>query len=58
MDEKDKKKLLSIARKSIEPAITGTPNEQTQIEITSPELKEKSGAFVTLKDTRKIARAA
>jgi AmmeMemoRadiSam system protein A len=54
MDEKDKKTLLSIARKSIESAILGTPNEQTQIEITSPELKEKSGAFVTLKIHRKL----
>ncbi len=49
MYEKDKKVLLSIARKSIESAITGTPYEQTQIEITSQELKEKSGAFVTLR---------
>ena len=54
MDEKDKKILLSIARESIESAITDTPNEQTQIEITSPELKEKSGAFVTLRTHGKL----
>ena len=54
MDEKDKKELLYIARKSIESAITGTPSEQTQIEITSPELKEKSGAFVTLRTHGKL----
>jgi len=54
MDEKDKKVLLSIARSSIESAITDTPNEQTQIEITSPELKEKSGAFVTLRTHGKL----
>ncbi len=54
MDEKDKKILLSIARKSIVSAITDTPNEQTQIEITSPELKEKSGAFVTLRTHGKL----
>ena len=54
MDEKDKKVLLSIARKSIESAITDTPNEQTQIEITSPELKKKSGAFVTLRTRGKL----
>ena len=54
MDEKDKKTLLSIARKSIESAITDTPNEQTQIEITSQELKENCGAFVTLRTHGKL----
>ncbi len=49
MDEEDKKTLLSIARKSIKSAIADTPNDQTQIEINSPKLKEKSGAFVTLR---------
>src|SRR3989304_548306 len=49
MDEKDKKVLLQIARKSVESAITGISNDQTQVEITSPELKEKNGAFVTLR---------
>lgn len=49
MDEKDKKILLSIARESIESAIRDTPCKKTRIEITSPELKEKSGAFVTLR---------
>jgi len=49
MDEKDKKILLQIARKSVESAITGISNDQTQIEITSPELKRKKGAFVTLR---------
>lgn len=57
MDEKDKKVLLQIARKSVESAITGIParigtggsNDQTQVEITSPELKEKNGVFVTLR---------
>ena len=54
MDEKDKKILLSIARESIKSAITDTPNEQTHIEIISPELKEKSGAFVTLRTHGKL----
>ena len=54
MDEKDKKVLLSIARKSIESAITDAPNEQIQTEITSPELKEKSGVFVTLRTHGKL----
>ncbi len=54
MDEKDKNILLSIARESIKSAIRDTPNEQTQIEITSPELKEKSGAFVTLRTHGKL----
>lgn len=54
MDVKDKKVLLYIARKSIESAITGTPNEHTQLEITSPELTEKSGAFVTLRTYGKL----
>ncbi len=54
MDEKDKKILLSIARESIESAIADTPNEQTQIEITSPELKEESGDFVTLRTDGKL----
>ena len=54
MDEKDKKILLSIARESIRSAITDTPNDQTQIKITSPELNEKSGAFVTLRTHGKL----
>ncbi|MBC8555335.1 MAG: AmmeMemoRadiSam system protein A [Candidatus Brocadiales bacterium] len=54
MDEKNKTVLLSIARNGIESAITDTPNEQAQIEITSPELKEKSGAFVTLRTHGKL----
>ena len=54
MDEKDKKILLSIARESIKSAITDTPNEQTHIEIISPELKEKIGAFVTLRTHGKL----
>ncbi len=54
MDEKDKKTLLSIARESIESAIIGTPNEQIQIDITSPELKKKNGAFVTLRTNGKL----
>jgi len=55
MDEKDKKILLSIARESIKSAITDTPSEQTtHIEIISPELKEKSGAFVTLRTHGKL----
>lgn len=57
MDEKDKKVLLQIARKSVESAITGIParigtggsNDQTQVEITSPVLKGKNGVFVTLR---------
>ncbi len=54
MDEKDKKTLLSIARESIRSAITDISNDQTQIEITSPELKEKCGAFVTLRTHGKL----
>ena len=54
MDEKNKEVLLSIARKNIESAITDTPNEQTQIEITSQELKENCGAFVTLRTHGKL----
>lgn len=54
MDEKDKKTLLSIARESIKSAITDTPSEPPQIEIISPELNEKSGAFVTLKTHGKL----
>ena len=54
MDEKDKKVLLSIARESIKSAIIDTPNEQSHIEISSPELKAKSGAFVTLRTDGKL----
>ncbi len=54
MDEKDKKILLYIARNSIESAIADTLNEQSEIEITNPALKEKSGAFVTLKTHGKL----
>jgi AmmeMemoRadiSam system protein A len=54
MEEKDKKTLLSIARESIKSAVTNTPNEQTQIELISPELKEKCGAFVTLRTHGKL----
>ncbi len=49
MDEKDKKSLLQIARNSIESVIKGTKTNKTQLEINSPELKKKQGAFVTLK---------
>jgi AmmeMemoRadiSam system protein A len=49
MDERDKKVLLQIARNSVESAVKGTSNDQTQVEITSPVLKEKNGAFVTLR---------
>ncbi len=54
MDEKDKRVLLQVARKSIESAITNSPGEQTEIEMNSPALKEKSGAFVTLKTQGKL----
>jgi AmmeMemoRadiSam system protein A len=54
MDEKDKKILLSIARESIESAITDTPGKHAQTEITSPELNEKNGAFVTLRTDGKL----
>jgi len=54
MDEKDKKVLLSIARESIESAITDDPSKHAQTEITSPELKEESGAFVTLRRDGKL----
>lgn len=49
MDEKDKKALLQIARKSVESAVKGTSNDQTQVEITSPDLKGENGVFVTLR---------
>ncbi len=48
MDEKDKKALLQIARKSVESAVKGTSNDQTQAEPFSPELEGENGAFVTL----------
>ncbi|MDP6924669.1 MAG: AmmeMemoRadiSam system protein A [Candidatus Scalindua sp.] len=54
MDEKDKKTLLSIARESIKSAIADTPSDQTETEVISPELKEKSGAFVTLRTHGKL----
>ncbi len=54
MDEEDKKVLLAIARESIKSAITNTSNEQSHIEITRPELNEKSGAFVTLRTHGKL----
>mgnify|MGYP000114918559 FL=1 len=54
MDEKDKKVLLQIAKKSIESAIKSIPNDQIQTEIISPELKEKNGAFVTLRTNGKL----
>ncbi len=54
MDEKDKKVLLLIARKSVESAVIGISNDQTQVEINSPELKEKNGAFVTLRTQGKL----
>ena len=49
MDEKDKKALLQIARKSVESAVKGISNDQTQAEPFSQVLKEKNGAFVTLR---------
>ncbi len=55
MDEKNKKALLQIARKSVESAVKGTSNDQTQVEITSPDLKGENGVFVTLR-TRGILR--
>ena len=54
MDEKDKKALLQIARKSVESAVKGISNDQTQVEITSPELNEKNGVFVTLRTQGKL----
>ena len=54
MDEKDRKILLFIARESIKSAITDAPSEQAQIEVISPDLKEKSGAFVTLRTHGKL----
>ena len=49
MDEKDKKALLQIARKSVESAVKGISNDQTQSGPFSPVLKEKNGVFVTLR---------
>ncbi len=54
MDEKDKKVLLQIARKSIESAVKGIPNDQTQAEPFSPDLKGENGAFVTLRTCGKL----
>ncbi len=54
MDEKDKKVLFQIARKSVESAVKGISNDQTQVEIISPVLKEKNGAFVTLRTCGKL----
>ncbi len=54
MDEKDKRLLLQIARKSIESAITGIPGEQSQSETISSRLKEINGVFVTLKTRGKL----
>ncbi len=54
MDEKDKKVLLQIARKSVESAVIDISNDQTQAEPFSPELKEKNGAFVTLRTQGKL----
>lgn len=54
MDEKDKKVLLQIARNSVESAVKGISNDQTQVEINSPELKKKNGAFVTLRTQGKL----
>jgi len=54
MDEKDKKALLQIARKSVESAVKGISKDQTQAEPFSPELKGKNGAFVTLRTCGKL----
>ena len=54
MDEKDKKALLQIARKSVESAVKGISNDQTQAEPFSQVLKEKNGAFVTLRTCGKL----
>ncbi len=54
MDEKDKKVLLQIARKSVESAVKGISKNQTQAEPFSPVLKEKNGAFVTLRTQGKL----
>jgi AmmeMemoRadiSam system protein A len=54
MDEKDKKVLFQIARKSVESAVKGTSNDQTQAEPFSPVLKEECGAFVTLRTQGKL----
>ncbi len=54
MDEKDKKVLLQIARESVESAVKGISKDQTQVEPFSPVLKEKNGAFVTLRTCGKL----
>ena len=54
MDEKDKKVLLQIARKSVESAVKGISKDQTRAKPFSPELKEKNGAFVTLRTRGKL----
>ena len=54
MDEKDKKTLLQIASKSVESAVKGISNDQTQAEPFSPELNDKNGAFVTLRTCGKL----
>ena len=54
MDEKDKKILLQIARNSVESAVKGISNDQTQAEPFSLILKEKNGVFVTLRTQGKL----
>jgi len=54
MDEKEKKVLLQIAKESIESTIRDIPTNKTQVQINSPELEKKHGAFVTLKTQGKL----
>lgn len=54
MNEKDKRILLQIARKSIESAVTGIQYDEMEVQRISPKLKEKNGVFVTLKTNGKL----
>ncbi|MFQ5964942.1 MAG: AmmeMemoRadiSam system protein A [Candidatus Scalinduaceae bacterium] len=54
MDEREKKLLLQIARKSIESTIKGVPFTETQVQLNCQELEKEFGAFVTLKTHGKL----
>lgn len=54
MNDKEKKTLLQIARKSIESAIKNVSPGDIRSLIDSPELEKKRGAFVTIKKHGKL----
>ena len=47
LSEQARETLLSVARQSVEEAVTGSRRERPQVEL--PELQEHQGAFVTLR---------